>query len=81
VPDTKPPPSSRERRALAVLADYPEGCTKALLMAHGFTSTLIIGLVAAGLVSAHPERSYAGGRSHLVMRIKITDAGRVALDC
>jgi hypothetical protein len=67
------------RRALSVLADYPEGCTKALLMAHGFTTKLVVDLIESGLVSARPERSYVGGRPHRVMRIKITDAGRAVL--
>ena len=67
------------RRALTVLADYPKGCSKALLMAHGLTTKIIADLIESGLVSAQPERSYVGGRAHRVMRIKITDAGREAL--
>ena len=73
------PDPANWRRALSVLADYPEGCTKALLMAHGFTTKLVADLIESGLVSARPERSYVGGRPHRVMRIKITDAGRAAL--
>jgi hypothetical protein len=74
------PNPADSRRALSVLTDYPEGCTKPLLMAHGFTTKIIADLIESGLVSAQPERSHVGGHPHRVMRFKITDRGRAALE-
>jgi len=72
--------SPAARRALVKLADSPEGSTDNLLLAHGFKRRLIAGLVEAGLVTAKTEVMTAGERAVHVMRIKITDAGRVALE-
>jgi hypothetical protein len=67
------------RRALDLLASSVNGCTASLLLAHGFTSALIAGLVDSGLATSTTERVLAGGRSVEVMRLRITDRGRVAL--
>jgi hypothetical protein len=40
-------------RALKLLAASPEGCTEALLIAHGFTVGVMVDLARAGLASAH----------------------------
>jgi hypothetical protein len=32
--------AATRRRALAVLADNPDGCTEAIMLAHGFTAEL-----------------------------------------
>jgi hypothetical protein len=39
------------RRALELLAGSADGCTEALLFAHGFTEATIAGLVDTGLVA------------------------------
>jgi hypothetical protein len=69
------PPASR-RRALQLLAVSPDGCTEAIMLAHGFTVPQMVELVHAGLATATPERIGAGGRMIEVARVRITDAGR-----
>jgi hypothetical protein len=41
----------------------PEGCTEALLLAHGIRLDLIVDVVRAGLATAKGDRMVAGGRS------------------
>ena len=69
-------PSADRRRALQVLAASSDGCTEALMLAHGFKSDLLVELVRAGFATAHTERMLAGGRAVEVNRMRITDAGR-----
>jgi hypothetical protein len=38
---------TQQRRALRLLADAPEGMTEALMMAHGFSSELLVDLCVA----------------------------------
>jgi DNA-binding PadR family transcriptional regulator len=67
------PAATTERaRALRLLARHRNGCTEALVLAHGSTVPSLAGLVRDRLVSAelHP----AG-----VVWIQITDLGREAL--
>ena len=68
------------RRGLELLVASPGGATEALLVAHGFKSETITGLVDTGLVTATADRLLAGGRPVEVMRFRITDWGRVALE-
>ena len=80
VPDhTPPPPKPDRRRALELLAASPDGCTEAIMLAHGFTVELMVDLCIAGLAIAAPERMVAGGRTVEVVRMKITESGRRAL--
>ena len=67
-----PDHSAEWRRALKMLADLPEGSTEALLLAHGFTPSVIAGLVDTGLATSTTEPILAGGRSVEVTRIRIT---------
>ena len=61
-------------------ADYgPEGCSQALLMAHGFTFKLMLALVRIGFATMRAERVVAGARTMDVITVRITDAGRQAL--
>jgi hypothetical protein len=64
-----------ERRALALLANDPNGVTEAMLVAHGLAVSMLAGLVVDGLVIARHEAS----RRLDVVRVKITNAGRAAL--
>jgi hypothetical protein len=50
------------------------------MLAHGFTIPQMVELVRAGLASATAERVVAGGRTIEVARVRITEAGRRALD-
>ena len=68
-----------QRRALTVLADSPDGCTEAILLAHGFKLALLVELVRDGLASATSDRVRAGTRMLDVTRVRITEAGRKAL--
>jgi hypothetical protein len=71
---------SDRRRALRLLADAPEGVTEALMLAHGFRVELLTDLCIAGLAIAKPEHIRAGGRTMEVVRMKITEARRIAVN-
>jgi hypothetical protein len=69
-------------RALELLASCPDGCNEAIMLAHGFTIAQMVELIRAGLATAGTERMVAGGKSIEVARVRITEAGRRALeDC
>jgi len=72
-------PKSDRRRALELLAASSDGCTEAIMIAHGFTIAQIVELVTAGLANATAERVVAGGKAIEVARVRITEAGRKAL--
>jgi hypothetical protein len=68
-----------QRRALGMIADAgPAGSPEAVMALH-FGVDLLAGLVCARLVSVRPERMRAGGRSVEVVRMRLTEAGRLAL--
>jgi hypothetical protein len=71
--------STERRRALDLLAASPDGCTAAILMAHGFKSDQLVELINAGLASVTTERVVTGDRAMEVTRVRITEAGRRAL--
>jgi hypothetical protein len=71
--------TENERRVLLLLAESPDGCTDALLLAHGFPLKVILGIVSSGLATATADRAFAAGRPIDVARLQITDAGRRAL--
>jgi hypothetical protein len=72
-------PKPDRRRALELLASCRDGCTEAIMLAHGFTTEQMVELVRAGLAMATAERIVAGGRTVEVARVRITEAGRRAL--
>ncbi len=73
--------SAEQRRALKLLADAGEhGCTGANLFNHGFSVRLFADLVSHGLATGHRETVRVGYRKIQVARIRITDAGRRALE-
>jgi hypothetical protein len=72
--------STDQTRALRLLDEAePLGCTEAIMLAHGFRTELLAGLIHDGLASTLLESVAAGGRSVAVARLQITDAGRRAL--
>jgi len=75
----RPKPHRRRRRALELLASCADGCTEAILIAHGFTVEQMVELVRAGLATAHRQRVVVGRRTVEIARVKITEAGRRAL--
>jgi hypothetical protein len=69
--------NEEHRRALAVLAENPDGYTRAILLAHGYSLALITNLIHAGLASDQMPKRHGRGA---VARVRITEAGRQALD-
>jgi hypothetical protein len=63
-----------------LLASCRDGCTEAMMRAHGFTIPQMVELIRAGLASASAERVVAGSRKIEVARVRITEAGRRVLD-
>jgi hypothetical protein len=69
------------RRALELLASSPHGGTKKVLeVAHGVDTDMIAGLVRAGLAAEERDVMKAGGKTIEVVRIRITEAGRKAIE-
>jgi hypothetical protein len=69
-------PSAARHRALELLAASSEGCAESSLAENGVPYALIFNLIREGLAVAKTE----GVRPMQVTRIKITDAGRAALE-
>ena len=76
----KPRLGPERRSALGILADAPHRLTEAILLAHGFTTELLASLVRDGLASVQRQSMKAGGGDVEVTRVKITDAGRRAIE-
>jgi len=72
--------STDYHRALEVLADCPDGCPVAMMIAQGFTVETLCALVGAGLATAKPVRMVAGGRPVRAARVYVTEAGQAELD-
>jgi len=70
-----------QRRSLELLASDPHGVTNdRLVIAHGFETKMLAGLVHEGLATAIVgEGVVTGGETVEVVRIMITDAGRGAI--
>jgi hypothetical protein len=74
-------PQPTHIRALEVLAKTgTEGCTEALMLAHGFASQLLVALLREGLAAGTTEHMVVGGRKNVVLVLRITNAGRKALN-
>jgi hypothetical protein len=67
------------RRALVLLAHSTNGCSEALMLAHGFPMELTNELVNDGLVTAQSEWTKARGREIEATFFRIMDVGRRAL--
>jgi hypothetical protein len=72
--------SPRAREALELLAGDPRGATEAFMHGHGFSLRTLVGLVHSRLATVQSEIVIAGGERVVATRIKITDAGRKALE-
>jgi hypothetical protein len=86
VPRRQPAPGARKRvppatrrRALELLASCRDGCTEAIMIAHGFTIPQMVELINAGLATAVAERVVAGRCTIEVARVRITKAGRALI--
>jgi hypothetical protein len=67
------------RRALVLLADNPDGYSRAAMLARGFPPVLLNRLVRAGLAASHVGREERGDKAIEIVRVTITEAGRRAL--
>jgi hypothetical protein len=65
-----------DRRALDLLADAPHGRTVANMLAHGFTNTMLDGLVRDELAIIEPGTMRTGTRRITVVWVAITEIGR-----
>jgi hypothetical protein len=73
--------SAEQRRALALLASSRHGVNEELLVrGHGFSRGVLASLVRCGLAAAEHEVMNAGGKTIEVVRFRITDAGRKAIE-
>jgi hypothetical protein len=70
-----PTPKQQRRRALELLAGSRDGCTEAIMLAHGFKIDFLVDLTNARLATAQTERMVTGGRWVEVIRFRITEAG------
>jgi hypothetical protein len=66
-------------RALTLLAENPDGCSRAIMSARGFRLALLNQLIRAGLATSYIHREDRGDKIIEIVRMKITEAGRKAL--
>ena len=74
-----PTPKRQRRRALELLDAARNGCTEAIMLAHGFSVDVLAELIRDGLATVSTERAMVGARKIEVARWRITEAGRRAL--
>jgi hypothetical protein len=67
-------PDDERRRALALLAENPDGCSRAIMLARGCRFRCSIDWFALG-----SQRRTSNAMSAATMRVKITEPGRRAL--
>ncbi len=80
VPPRKRLLNPEQRRALQLLASSPYGATDALMLARGFTRRTLAGLVRAELATARHEIVKVGDKTVDIGRVRITAAGRWAVE-
>jgi len=82
VPPRQPKLSREQHRALTLLAKFPRGMFEDLLVvAHNFDRAMIASFVEGGFATAQREIVTASGHTTIeVVRIRISDAGRRAID-
>jgi hypothetical protein len=73
--------STEQRQALALLASSPDGINEELLLSvHRFSRAVLSSLVRRRLAATDRGVMKAGGKMIRVFRIKVTDAGRKAIE-
>ena len=71
--------TAEQRRALELLASDPHGVAEGLLvLGHGFDSDMIADLVRQELATV--KRMEAAGKTYPIVRVRITAAGRKAVE-
>lgn len=66
-------------RALILLAEHPNGCSRAIMVARGCSLALLNRLVRTGLATSQVERAKRAEDAIEIECVKITDAGRKAI--
>jgi hypothetical protein len=79
-PPQKPPLSAEQRHALEMLDLSQGGCSRSVWAVHGLTLAMLVSLVRDGLADVQAETLTAGGWTTEIVRIRITAAGRRALE-
>jgi hypothetical protein len=76
----KPSLTAEQGRALRLLTrGGSDGYTESIMLAYGFTISMLAGLVLDGLATATAETVHGGTQPIKVVRVRITNAGRWAL--
>ncbi len=76
----KPRHSREWRQALQLLARSPRGAIEDVLeLGHGFSHEMLAMLVLAGLATVVTETLRVDGGTFKIERMRITDAGRLAI--
>src|SRR5260370_42585144 len=68
-------PQPDRRRALELLAASRDGCTEAIMIAHGFTVRQLGELVRAGLATAYTRRVIVARRTGEIASVRVPAAG------
>jgi hypothetical protein len=71
--------TANERRALRMLAGFPNGSTESIMLAHGFAIGVLRELVHTGFATAERRTVRAGRRLIQVRWMTVTEAGRRVL--
>jgi hypothetical protein len=73
---------NQEQRRLLEMLDTagPRGCPQALILANGFNIESLTGLVRDGLATVATEIVRVGARTFGIANVRITDAGRRAIE-
>jgi hypothetical protein len=71
--------TDEQRRALRILSRSPDGCTEALLLAHGFEIAMPGKLALDGFAKVEAHDTMAGSRRRKAVWLQITAAGRKAI--
>ena len=74
-----PTPKQQLRRALELLEASIDGCTEAIMLAHGLSVEQMVELVRGGLASVAAQRVVTGQHVMEIARVRVTEAGRRAL--
>jgi hypothetical protein len=78
---SKRPVGVEQRRALQLLASIPFGATETIMLAHhGFKRRTLANLLHAGLATLERASLNTEGKAIVAGRIRITAAGRTALE-
>jgi len=70
----------KARQVLELLSVDQRGIAEALLLTYGFTRDLLAGLIRTGLATAQRQRVKVGSNAIEIVRVRITEAGRRALE-